>query len=141
MTNEKELRQKLDDIFEDMNSYTGEKLAEDELFDRVLELLHSHTKEVVKMAKKIVIENTPAHFTREYRDTDLMRDKICKSLASLGDNKPTEELLGKNAVIDYANNYSHYHCWNQTQPPACGIPLEKHTHCCLCGQIYEDNKK
>lgn len=24
----------------------------------------------------------------------------------------------------------HYHCWDQEQPPACG--LDKHTHCCLC---------
>jgi hypothetical protein len=26
----------------------------------------------------------------------------------------------------------HYHCWVQQQPPACGIPLEKHEQCCLC---------
>lgn len=45
------LKQKLDDVFEDMNSYTGVKLAEDELFDRVLELLHSHTQEVVEKIK------------------------------------------------------------------------------------------
>lgn len=46
--------------------------------------------------------------------------------------KPVEEILGKKSVIDYENNYSHYHCWNQKQPSACGIPLEKHTQCCLC---------
>lgn len=27
---------------------------------------------------------------------------------------------------------SHSHCWDQKQPPACGIPLKKHTQCCLC---------
>jgi hypothetical protein len=29
------------------------------------------------------------------------------------------------------NHLSHTHCWNQ-ESPACGIPLEKHTQCCLC---------
>jgi len=48
------LKQKLDDVFEDMNSYTGVKLAEDELFDRVLELLHSHTQEVVEKAQEAI---------------------------------------------------------------------------------------
>lgn len=32
----------------------------------------------------------------------------------------------------YARDYSHSHCWDQKQPSACGIPLEKHTQCCLC---------
>lgn len=27
---------------------------------------------------------------------------------------------------------SHKHCWNQKGSPACGIPLERHTQCCLC---------
>lgn len=27
---------------------------------------------------------------------------------------------------------SHSHCWNQNGKPACGIPLGKHTQCCLC---------
>lgn len=26
----------------------------------------------------------------------------------------------------------HIHCWTQGGEPACGIPLEKHTMCCLC---------
>lgn len=33
-----------------------------------------------------------------------------------------------------APNYervSHTHCWNN-QPSPCGIPIEKHTQCCLC---------
>lgn len=78
MTNEKELRQKVDDIFEDMNSYTGEKLAEDELFDRVLELFHSHTKEVVKELEKIVSnQKSWAGSLQAIRDY----------LASLEDNK------------------------------------------------------
>lgn len=32
---------------------------------------------------------------------------------------------------------SHYCCWEQDTPadtPACGIPIEKHTQCCLCGK-------
>lgn len=27
---------------------------------------------------------------------------------------------------------SHIHCWNEKQPSACGISLEKHKQCCLC---------
>lgn len=33
---------------------------------------------------------------------------------------------------NYERNGSHIHCWNQGKSPACGIPLEKHTQCCLC---------
>jgi len=29
---------------------------------------------------------------------------------------------------------SHSCCWEQKQPSACGIPLEKHTQCCLCDE-------
>lgn len=89
MTNEKELRQKLDDIFEDMNSYTGEKLAEDELFDRVLELFLSHTKEVVeKILPKVQkfidkVESGKAKSVETYADMKEIRD----FLASLEDNK------------------------------------------------------
>ncbi len=42
------------------------------------------------------------------------------------------------------NNYEHHshtHCWDQEQPPACGISLEKHTQCCLCDLSYEPFKK
>lgn len=34
--------------------------------------------------------------------------------------------------INYERDYSHIHCWDQMAPPSCGIPLEKHTQCCLC---------
>lgn len=26
----------------------------------------------------------------------------------------------------------HSHCWAQGKEPACGIPIERHTVCCLC---------
>lgn len=39
---------------------------------------------------------------------------------------PKEEL-----AYNY-DHHSHLHCWAQKQPSACGIPLEKHTQCCLC---------
>lgn len=32
---------------------------------------------------------------------------------------------------NYERDYSHSHCWDNSQNP-CGIPLEKHTQCCLC---------
>lgn len=37
----------------------------------------------------------------------------------------------------YERDYSHTHCWAQKQPPACGIPLDKHTQCCLCDTPVE----
>lgn len=45
-----------------------------------------------------------------------------------------QDILGKNAVIDHENGSSHYHCWHQI-PPACGIPIEEHTQCCLCEAV------
>lgn len=35
---------------------------------------------------------------------------------------------------------SHSHCWAQKQPPACGIPLEKHDQCCLCDVPYNPHE-
>lgn len=32
---------------------------------------------------------------------------------------------------NYERDYSHTHCWDNKNNP-CGIPLEKHTQCCLC---------
>lgn len=34
-------------------------------------------------------------------------------------------------TVNY-EHISHTHCWSQKQPSACGIPLDKHTQCCLC---------
>lgn len=36
----------------------------------------------------------------------------------------------------YARDYSHIHCFDQKGQPPCGIPLEKHTQCCLCDVKY-----
>lgn len=54
--------------------------------------------------------------------------------------KKLKSLLGEHSVIDYERNHSHYHCWHQDQPPACGIPLEKHTQCCLCDTPFQEEK-
>jgi hypothetical protein len=43
-----------------------------------------------------------------------------------------QKMLGEKAHIDYERNYSHYHCWDQSKPPACGQKLEDHKQCCLC---------
>ena len=51
--------------------------------------------------------------------------------------KEIRDILGDEAEIDYDRNYSHYHCWNQKQPSACGQPLKDHKQCCLCDKIYE----
>ena len=55
--------------------------------------------------------------------------------------KQLKKLLGKNSVIDYERNSSHYHCWSQNQPPACGQKLEDHKQCCLCNTPYKPRKK
>lgn len=55
--------------------------------------------------------------------------------------KEIRDILGDKAEIDYERNYSHYHCWHQEQPPACGIPLENHKQCCLCDKEYTPQKK
>ena len=57
--------------------------------------------------------------------------------------KPSEIFEGKNSSLRKTFNeavktdYSHTHCWNQ-KTPACGIPLEKHTQCCLCDVKVEE---
>jgi hypothetical protein len=38
--------------------------------------------------------------------------------------------------LNYERDFSHTHCWNQSGSSACGIPLEKHTQCCLCDTPY-----
>ena len=138
MTNEKELREQLKNHICRFNDFPQEC----ECFKAGF---HSHTKEVVEKFLELAdtqIRQKAIRYPEYIRGINKAGKDLKEfCLASLEDNKPTEELLGKNAVIDYANDYSHYHCWNQTQPSACGIPLEKHTQCCLCGQIYEDNKK
>lgn len=32
------------------------------------------------------------------------------------------------------NKTDHTHCWDQTQPPACGQSIE-HKKCCLCEEL------
>lgn len=60
--------------------------------------------------------------------------------------KKTKGLLDitKNLCLIHEKNYnhaSHSHCWNQVQPSACGIPLEKHTQCCLCDLKVPEKKE
>lgn len=46
---------------------------------------------------------------------------------------PVSDKVAQQALKeDYERNWSHTHCWNQEDPPACGISLEKHAQCCLC---------
>lgn len=52
----KKYKDELDEIFEDMNSYTGEKLREDELFDRVLDFLTSHNTELLQKIEMMKIQ-------------------------------------------------------------------------------------
>jgi hypothetical protein len=35
--------------------------------------------------------------------------------------------------MNYEQDYSHSHCWEQKQPPACGITTQ-HKRCCLCSE-------
>jgi hypothetical protein len=52
-------------------------------------------------------------------------EKSDKKLAAyqVGDDAPV--------VVPYSQ-LDHNHCWNQGKSPACGLPLEGHTVCCLC---------
>lgn len=36
---------------------------------------------------------------------------------------------------------SHYHCWDQDQPPACGVKLEDHKQCCLCDTTAPEKER
>lgn len=40
-------------------------------------------EKILREVLEIVRKNTTQHVTREYRDTDLMRDKICKDVSLL----------------------------------------------------------
>lgn len=46
----------------------------------IIEAINQAIKQKLEEVKEIIIENTPKHITREYRDTDLMRDKILQIL-------------------------------------------------------------
>ena len=53
----------------------------------------------------------------------------------LDDNKLTQALCPIHGTPTPRTNYnhvSHTHCWEQGGHPPCGIPMEKHTQCCLC---------
>jgi len=58
--------------------------------------------------------------------------------------QPIEEDKQNIEEENFERDYSHTHCWEQEQPSACGIPLEKHNQCCLCDLKYtpiEEEKK
>lgn len=52
------------------------------------DLANEVRQETLEEAEKIVNDNTPRHLTREYRDTDAMRDKINAVLRSARDPSP-----------------------------------------------------
>ncbi len=60
--------------------------------------------------------------------------ELCDKPMNLG-NLPCQ-ICPCHTIKSNYNDYSHNHCWNQKQPSACGIPLEKHTQCCLCDKSY-----
>ena len=80
----------------------------------------------------------------ECKECGIKDEPLCQNLClkCFNSSTPTEEkvlskeeirnILGEKSHIDYERNHSHYHCWNQDQPPACGQKLENHKQCCLC---------
>lgn len=62
--------------------------------------------------------------------------KECSSLVGCGHYMPTD---GTHATI-YTYK-GHYHCWEQKQPFACRISLEKHDQCCLCDMKVPKEKE
>lgn len=77
----KKYKDELDEIFEDMNSYTGEKLREDELFDRVLDFLTSHNTELISKIEGLKKDNV---FVPDHRDT-MYGGMICRSCGAQED--------------------------------------------------------
>lgn len=50
--------------------------------------------------------------------------------------KCAEKCIEQSKDINYEQDHSHIHCWNQGTSTACGQPLEKHTQCCLCDETF-----
>lgn len=68
--------------------------------------------------------------------SELTSETNFKCICNPSHKENIKKLLGTYANIDYDRNSSHYHCWHQNQPPACGIPLAEHSQCCLCDTQY-----
>lgn len=70
----------------------------------------------------------------------MITTKCCEQCSDTEINHSTESIEqvcgnGYCSCHTATTNYeriSHFHCWKQKQPSACGIPLEKHEQCCLC---------
>jgi len=61
-------------------------------------------------------------------------NKLCSACESDDPITSCTPSCGKYYKEDY-NHISHTHCWDNKDLP-CGIPLEKHTQCCLCDLKY-----
>jgi len=48
-------------------------------------------------------------------------------------DKVKTSLAAELGMTDYYL-YDHTHCWNQGDSPACGLPKDTHTICCLCAK-------
>lgn len=71
-------------------------------------------------------------FDRRSHDQD-KRNQFARGAARAGTNIARKlRVLANTSTETNYNHISHSHCWDQGGNPACGIPLEKHTQCCLC---------
>ena len=50
-------------------------------------------------------------------------------------NELAKKMLGEKPEIK-----THFHCWEQEQPPSCGQKI-KHLVCCLCDKLNPEAKK
>ena len=64
---------------------------------------------------------------------NLMKDKETTKLYKKF-QQYRKKIIKETTNKDYSH-ISHVHCWNNEDLP-CGIPLEKHTQCCLCNLKY-----
>jgi len=70
MKTKEEIKLEIDDIFEDMNSYTGEKVKEDELFDRVISHISLLRKnDIESMIKEV--QNWLTQWRRDFANRPL----------------------------------------------------------------------
>jgi hypothetical protein len=100
-------------------------------------VVHEISKSSMNLQDRII------ELIKDYRDGGGLPtlDETAKAiLALVEENKwrtGVAAILGATPLTASERYYrrDHTHCWNQTSSP-CGIPLDKHTQCCLCDTPY-----
>lgn len=148
---------------EDLDPFHNKKIVKEEAEKLMSELFppESHREEKKELCGKIVSSGTrkidghacfnekgkcPIHEDHRERKLPEKLEIPDKKFVVFGGEVMLAEKF--NELIDFLTTeekenyerYSHIHCWNQDQPSACSIPLEKHTQCCLCDTPKPEEK-